>query len=326
MFKKFFIIAIATFTITLGTLYTKKYALSPASKNDTSTIIFEVKPNQSFKSITKTLEKQNIIKSSLALRIISKIRKTDKLIRVGEYKLSPSFKPNKILDILTQGKPVEHKITITEGSNLADIKNILVRAGFKDNEIDELFANPKIFGVNKNSLEGYIFPDTYHFNKGMTAKEIIKMMVNEWNEKWKLANKSPSKPVGLTTHEIITLASIIEKESGRLAEHRIISSVFHNRLKIGMKLQSDPTVIYGIKNFNGNITKKDLKTHTPYNTYTIKGLPPGPICSPGESAIKAALNPKETKFLYFVSDGKGAHRFSKSYAQHVKYVKEYLKG
>ncbi|NJL58931.1 MAG: endolytic transglycosylase MltG [Desulfobacteraceae bacterium] len=167
------------------------------------------------------------------------------------------------------------------------------------------------------------FADTYYFPKGVNAQMILSAMVNRSLMVFRSEWKQRAKDMNLSVHQVLTLASVIEKETGLASERPIISSVFHNRLKIGMRLDSDPTVIYGIENFNGNITRKNLETPTPYNTYKIYGLPPGPIASPGASAIEAALYPSDTDFLYFVAKGDGSHQFSKSLEEHRQAVKKY---
>jgi UPF0755 protein len=183
----------------------------------------------------------------------------------------------------------------------------------------------KELGIAGTSLEGYLFPDTYQFPRNTSAKKIVVAMNDQLQKRWLPEWDDRLKQLSMTKHQALTLASIIEKESGGVAEQPVISSVFHNRLKKGMKLQADPTVIYGIPNFNGNITKEDLQTPTPYNTYVITGLPPGPIANPGVSAIKAALYPVTTNYLYFVANGQGGHIFSETLDDHNELVNAYQK-
>ena len=159
----------------------------------------------------------------------------------------------------------------------------------------------------------------------MSAAKIISMMTEKFNRVYAADKKKRAAELGLTTSELITLASIIEKETGVAKEMPLISAVFHNRLKRGIPLQSDPTTIYGIKDFNGNITKRDLRTKTPYNTYTFKGLPPGPIANPGKKAIEAALNPADVSYLYFVSRNDGTHHFSRNLKEHNRAVNKFQK-
>ena len=178
--------------------------------------------------------------------------------------------------------------------------------------------------IPSDSLEGYLFPETYHFSKQTSEHKIIHTMVDAFKKR--VINQELLDRVqrsGLSLHEIITLASLIEKETGLNEERKHISSVFHNRLRKNMRLQTDPTVIYAINEFNGNIRKKDLNINSPYNTYRYKGLPPGPIASPGLKSITAALNPIKTNHLYFVSRKDGSHHFSSSLEEHNHAVRRY---
>ena len=180
------------------------------------------------------------------------------------------------------------------------------------------------FDIPTDSLEGYLFPETYYLSKLTPEKKIVEKMVNTFKEKVLKSQILKSiKESSLSLHEIITLASLIEKETGLDSERKMISSVFYNRLKKNMRLQTDPTVIYAIEKFDGNIRKRDLKIDSPYNTYRYKGLPPGPISSPGLKSIEAAISPIKSNHLYFVSRQDGSHHFSSNLAEHNQAVKKY---
>jgi UPF0755 protein len=213
---------------------------------------------------------------------------------------------------------------------IREISVVLEEAGIaKAQELQALAYDQYVTneeGITASSLEGYLFPETYNFRRNTPARKIISVMREEFKKRWQPEWDERARSLNLSPHEIVTLASIIEKESGNFDEQPIISSVFHNRLKKGMRLQADPTVIYGIKNFNGNLTKLDLITETPYNTYTIDGLPPGPIANPGSAAIKAALYPADTQFYYFVGNRAGRHIFSQDLEQHNQAVNRYQRG
>ena len=219
-------------------------------------------------------------------------------------------------------------LTVPEGFTLQQIIARTVEKGFGQKErLLELAYDVDFIHslqINTDSLEGYLFPETYLFAPGIDEKTLLKMMVTQLKNNLDLELRKTAKKQGMDLQQWVTLASIIEKETGDVAEMPLISSVFHNRLKRNIPLQTDPTVIYGIKNFDGNITRKHLRTPTPYNTYIIRGLPPGPIASPGLAALKAAVNPAQTKYLYFVATGNGGHRFSKTLKEHNAAVKEYL--
>ncbi len=296
------------------------YALEPRDPLATQSVVFDAETTKTVLGIAQNLEQQGLVRSSFAFRAIARLQKKDVLIKAGEYSLSASMTPQEILDKMVRGDMIQYRATIKEGMTIREISKALEEAGIVESRlISEAAFNPDVAreeGISGPSLEGYLFPETYNFRRNTPARKILAVMHEEFKKRWQPEWTQRSEILGMTTHQIVTLASIIEKESGNFEEQPIIASVFHNRLKKGMRLQADPTVIYGIKDFNGNITKLDLVTETPYNTYTIDGLPPGPISNPGTSAIKAALYPADTRFLYFVGNGAGRHIFSENLDQH----------
>lgn len=304
--------------------------LSPADRNSKNLESFEVADNQNLTEIATNLHEKGFIKSVNTIKIIAKFRGIDKKINAGEYELSKSMSPPDILTKLASGKTIQRKVTIPEGTSVYQMGKILEDANIiKKSEFDAAMRDPRLLvkaGIVGETFEGYLFPDTYLFSKPITPEKVIWAMLLEGEDRWKPEYTDKGDEFNMSRYDILTLASIIEKESGNSQENGRISSVFHNRIKEKMKLQSDPTVIYGIKNFNGNLTKIDLETPTPYNTYIINGLPPGPICNPGESAIKAALYPDTTTYLYFVGDGTGKHVFSTTLAEHNKWVNIFQRG
>ncbi len=179
------------------------------------------------------------------------------------------------------------------------------------------------FGIEGESLEGYLFPDTYQFAKRTPPHEIVRRMVTQFQTVYDESFRKRAAQLGMTLREVVTLASIIEKETGNASERGLISAVFHNRLKKKMRLQSDPTVIFALTDFNGNLTKKDLSAPSPYNTYRFIGLPPGPIANPGKESLYAALYPANVDYLYFVSKNDGTHFFSKNLREHNGAVNKY---
>ena len=174
-------------------------------------------------------------------------------------------------------------------------------------------------------MEGYLYPETYYFSKGEGERKIIQTMISTFNQFYTLDMEEKARVLSMTRREIVTLASIIEKETSVGNERPLISAVFHNRLKRRIRLQSDPTVIYGLPDFDGNLTRKDLRVHSPYNTYWVKGLPPGPIANPGNESLIAVLNPAPVDYLYFVSKNNGTHYFSKTLSEHNGAVQRYQK-
>jgi len=314
---------LAIILIIAGSLFFK--ASRPMSEN-TQTQIFEVKSGMTLKQVSQELFHQNLIRSANAFQTIAFIQDKEKLIKVGEYYISPSMLPNEILQRITSGKTVLHSVTIPEGYRITEIADLLEGRDLVDKNIFLQQAKnvDLLEGIATGSLEGYLFPDTYHFGKRTTEIKIINKMVETFKERaLKQDFLKRAEDLGFSFHEIITLASLIEKETGKDSERKQISSVFHNRLKKNMLLQTDPTVIYAIDVFDGNIRKRDLKIDSPYNTYLYKGLPPGPIANPGLKSITAALYPANTSNLYFVSKQDGSHKFSATLNEHNLAVQKY---
>ncbi len=302
------------------------YAAQP-SGSDISEKAFTVLPGQHFKMIASQLEVAGIIRDSLRFKLFARFKGYDKRIKAGEYRLSTALSPKQVLEIMVSGKVALYRITIPEGYNLVQIAGIVSKMGlaeapaFIQSAMDPAIVTA--LGVEAGSLEGYLFPDTYHFPKGLPLDEILGTMVNRFRDVFSTEWQERARKLNMSVHQIVTLASIIEKETGAAFERPLIASVFHNRLAKGMRLSSDPTVIYGIKDFDGNLTKKHLATTTSYNTYLNKGLPPGPIASPGVASLEAALYPAETDYLYFVSKKDGTHQFSTSLTEHNRAVRKY---
>ena len=302
------------------------YAGKPASTEPVKQVII-VKPGQKFKSLSQILYKKGVINHPAKFRLFSRIKGYDKNIKAGEYVLSSTMTPKIILEIFVIGKVRLHRLTIPEGYNLRQVAQVVSRAGFGTQaDFFKAATNADLVhskGIDAQTFEGYLFPDTYYFTKDATPEKIISSMVKRFWSVFKPEWKNRAKTLGFTIHQVVTLASIIEKETGAAVERPIISSVFHNRLKRRIRLESDPTVIYGIKDFNGNITRRDLAENTPYNTYRIKGLPPGPIANAGIKAIEAVLYPADTRFLYFVSKKDNTHQFSTNLKDHNRAVQKY---
>ena len=303
-----------------------QYAKKPADTSSVKKMVI-IPPGQGLNATIEQLWKKGIINNRLKFKLFARLKGYDKSIQSGEYLLSPSMPPAIILEFLINGKVNLHKITVVEGYNLNQIADIVAKAGFASRTDFYTAATDTSFvlekGIDAKTFEGYLFPETYYFPKVITPEKMISTMVDRFRlvftDKW----KRRAKDLGLSIHQIVTLASIIEKETGAPFERPIISSVFHNRLKKGMRLEADPTVIYGLKNFNGNLTRKHLTTWSPYNTYKIKGLPVGPIACPGAEAIEAALYPADTHFIFFVSKRDTTHQFSTNLKDHNKAINKY---
>ena len=303
-----------------------RYANTPVSRLDRQ-VVFAVSPGEPFDSLISRLTDDGLVNAPYKFKIWARLKGIDKKLKAGEYHLSASMTPNEILGVLVEGKAYLHHLTIPEGFNLKQIAAEVAAQGLGDSQTFlDLVMDPKTaskYEIKAQTLEGYLFPDTYLFPKGVSAATIIDMMVQRFNEQFSPQWHARARELHMSVHEIVTLASIIEKETGDPAERPLISSVFHNRLRKKMRLESDPTVIYGIKDFDGNIKRSHLNTRTPYNTYIIRGLPPGPIASPGRAAIKAALYPADTSFLFFVSKKDKTHHFSTNIREHNRAVRKY---
>ncbi|MGH7931473.1 MAG: endolytic transglycosylase MltG [Candidatus Binatia bacterium] len=286
-----------------------------------------VEQGDSLAAVVRKLRAQKLISNERLFLLWARLRRVETKIHLGLYRFEAPVPAREILERLTTGKGMFYKVTIPEGLTVKEIAALLAKMQIADGEkfltvasAPELLAT---LGAPKEGIEGYLFPSTYYFMPSTPEKNIILAMAEQFRKtSWPVLERSKGAQE-LTPHQLITLASIIEKETGIEAERPLISAVFHNRLKLGMPLQSDPTVIYGLKDFQGNLTRKHLQDPNPYNTYRIPGLPPGPICNPGLSSIKAALEPADVPYLYFVSKNDGSHQFSANLEAHNHAVKTF---
>jgi len=283
---------------------------------------FTVLKGSNLKAIANNLKKKRMIPSVLIFKVHAYLTNNQNKIKTGPYLLKKGASPDDVLKLLVSGKTKLIKITIPEGKNLYEIADILevkkIVNAKKFIEEAKQIKSLDIYSHPIPNIEGHLFPDTYYLAEAMPEKQVINLLVNEYKKRIKGLNWNNSK---LNPYEILILASIVEKETGLAQERKRIAGVFTNRLEKRMRIQSDPTTIYGIfENFDGNLRRKDLRTPTPYNTYTLKRLPIGPISNPGLAAIQAVLQPEEHSFLFFVSKNDGSHTFSKTYTEHKKKV------
>ena len=312
-----------------GTLYGYNY-INTAPGHLSKDVIIKIKSGSSFYAAANSLREKGAIDSVRLFRIYAWVDGFQSKIKAGEYLIRPAMTTKEIATRVVKGDVIRHKLTIPEGYNLYQIAALLDERDIADKKefIKRAFDRQlmSLMAVDGVSFEGYLYPETYFFTKGMKVDEIISRMRTGSRDKFTGKMKERSREIGLTPHQVIILASIIEKETGNPDERPVISAVFHNRLKKKMRLQTDPTVIYGmIETYDGNIRKKDLLKKTPYNTYRIKGLPLGPIANPGIDSIMAALYPADAAYIYFVSMNNGSHVFSKTLKEHNKAVWKYQK-
>jgi UPF0755 protein len=303
------------------------YANSPIDVHQPQ--IIKIEKGVSFYHIANNLQNEHLIGKLKYFIYLAKLLKADTRIQSGTYLLSPGMSPHYILNQLIAGNVELTRVVFPEGYTIKMIAETLEKSEIISKVDFMAYAsNPSIvrsLGIDADSLEGYLFPDTYYFAKHSSAERIIKTMLKQFWHVFDASLRKRAEEIGFSIHETVTFASIVEKETGQADERPIIASVFHNRLKRNMRLESDPTVIYGVPNFDGNLTRKHLKLTTPYNTYRIKGLPCGPIANPGKNAIRATLYPESTNYLYFVSKQDGTHHFSTNLKAHNRAVNTYQK-
>ncbi len=286
---------------------------------------FSISPNENFSSINGRLKQGNIISSARLFHRYSQFKGVLNKYKTGHYIIKHNSNLLDVYRILIIEKNQATLFTIPEGKNMFEIGKMLEASSITSYDDFIQSARDKKFlqdlGINADTVEGYLYPESYDFAPHQPAKSIIKLMVKQFNKKTALINFSSTT---LSPGQVLILASMVEKETGDKKERPLIAGVFLNRLKLKMRLQSDPTTIYGIfEHYNGNITRKDLTTPSDYNTYTIPALPIGPICNPGVESIKAVLYPANHKFLYFVSQNDGTHIFSENYEKHLAAVKKW---
>lgn len=332
MLKKFIIFVVFMFAagaVAAGFFvrHMADYATTPVAEEAGRSVEITVEQGQSFRSVADRLLEEELIEHPLKFRILGAYQKATTKIKAGEYRISGTMTPKQILGQLSEGRVVLHPLTVAEGLNIYQVAENAERADLcTAQEFTDAATDPDLaesLDIAAENVEGYLFPETYFFARPVTAEGMIRAMVGRFrsvfSEKW----EKRAEKLGFSVHEIVTLASIIEKETAVEGERKIVSSVFHNRLEKGMRLETDPTVIYGIKDFDGNLTRKDLREPTPYNTYTNFGLPPGPIANPGEASIEAALYPADTDFIFFVAKPDKTHHFSTNLKEHNRAVRKY---
>lgn len=329
------VIIVALLLVSAGFSFLAIRFLSSSPNVSDEQTVFEVRPGESFKTIARHLEEQGLVVSAWKLELYARLTRASSKIRIGEYALRKNFRPREIIGVLSLGKSIEYSITIPEGENRFEIAEILGRTKLinKDEFLrltsDETFIE-SVLGAPADSLEGYLFPETYYVTKYTGAKGFIHMLVDRFKSSYARVRNSPGWSRGeLTDKQILIMASIIEKETMAPEERAVIASVFYNRLRIKMPLQTDPTIIYGKYldqgTWDGRLPREDLRRPHPYNSYLNQGLPPGPIGNPGIEALRAAGAPAKTDYLFFMSLNNGTHTFSREYSQHSKAVENYWK-
>jgi len=325
--RKDIIIVSTFFAFVLGLLLFTFY--SPNYYEENETIIIDIPKGASLTQIIDSLYLRKVIPNKTNMKIAAFVYGADRKIKAGRYFIPNGLNYLRLIELLTNGSPLEQvSVTIPEGIWQPELSKLLnENLGIDSTKIMELSKSKSFINslnLDVNNLEGYLLPDTYYFYPNATAEDILRKLKNEMDKIFDRKVENRILELKMTRHQILTLASIIEAESNLFSEYKTISGVYHNRLRLGMALQADPTVQYLIRNRKSKkVYLKDLEIESKFNTYKYVGLPPGPINNPGKDAIYAALYPEKNDFIYFVADGTGGHRYSKSYNEHSENVLRY---
>lgn len=299
----------------------------PAPSTNEATRAVVIRPQTGAFDIARTLKEARVIRSRSAFLAVAVARGTQRRLLAGEYEFAPGLNLLEVVRRLEQGKGLVHPVTIPEGFAARQIAELLQENGLVDQDrFMALVQDRRLlaqYSVDGESFEGYLFPDTYRLVKGLHEEAIIGRMVQRFTEVFGPAERARATELKMSVTEVVTIASLIEREAKVEEERPLISAVFHNRLRLGIPLQSDPTVLYSLSRVSGKLTKANLQVPSPYNTYLHRGLPPGPIASPGRASVMAALYPASSRYLYFVSKNDGTHAFSNTLREHDAMVRRY---
>jgi UPF0755 protein len=288
-----------------------------------------IRPGMSAAATARLLLNEGVVSDANRFYLLCLLRKADQKLKAGEYAFLPLSTPQRILDQIVSGKSIIQRVTFPEGCRAYEVAKILSEKGLgSEKEIVRLILDRdfiKSNGLNVSSLEGYLFPETYFFQRTQSEAAMLRMMVRQFWRHLPEGWEQRAGKLGLGLHEIVIMASMVEKEAVMDFERPIIAGVFYNRLRENMPLQSDPTTVYDLGDFSGPITWSHLRRQSPYNTYQNRGLPVGPICNPGAKSINAVLEPERVSYRYFVSNLDGSHHFSETLAEHNEAVARYHK-
>jgi UPF0755 protein len=290
-------------------------------------VIFVVERGDPLARVARRLEREGLVRNARAVEWVARLRGLAPKMQAGEYRVSAALPPLELLERIAAGRVATYEVVLPEGLTAVEIGERLAEAQLVDaSEFLAAVRDASLaaeLGIPAEGLEGYLFPETYRLPRGLSGREVARVMVEQFHRAWRQID-AEARRLGLDKHEAVILASIVEKETGAAQERPLIASVFANRLERGMRLESDPTTIYGIPDFDGNLRRRDLENaDNPYNTYQHAGLPPGPIANPGLQALRAVAYPAESDYLFFVSRNDGTHVFSATYREHVNAVNRY---
>jgi UPF0755 protein len=326
--RKEAVLLLVLVTVLIGIIFSR-YATSPIDSLIGTTLV-DIPKGAGFLRITQILDDAGLVKNRPFFWVLSMIKQATRQIKAGEYEFNGTLSPLEILNKLVRGEIKSYTIMLPEDITITEVARRLVQDKLINEKEFIALSTEKEFlaslGIEADSLEGYLFPETYQFDRSMTTREVIRIMVRQFWREITPEMRNRAEEIGLTFNQWLTLASIIGKESGNKQEKPLISAVFHNRLKRGMKLQSDPTAVYHLEQAGTPVKvvlRSHLKEDSAYNTYLINGLPPGPIANPGIDSLRAALYPAKVNYLYFVSKYDGSHHFSASLDAHNQAVSTY---
>ena len=313
----------------LGAVAAGWAALHRSGPPVTQPIVLTVDEGKRFAQIADELHDRGVLRYPTLLTLWARLTGADRHVRWGEFLVTTPLSPLDLLTRLTSRPDPLHRVTIPEGLTVHDVVATLAAAGFGAEEsFSCVLDDPEFLAAEDlppDGPEGYLFPDTYDLPWATPPDRILRKMIHRFHEVFTPDLAARAAALGLTTQQAVTLASLIEEEAAHADERRLVAAVFVNRLKRGMPLQSDPTVLYGRTDGDRTLTHADVHRPTPYNTYTIAGLPPTPIANPGRAALEAAVDPAPVDYLYFVARGDGSHQFSSTLAEHNAAVARYLR-
>ncbi|GIW40706.1 MAG: aminodeoxychorismate lyase [Candidatus Binatia bacterium] len=314
--------------VVASTAFVLRGALSAPVRLPTEGVVLRIPQGAATREVARRLVAAGIVRSEWAFRGLARWNGSDRRLRPGSYRFFGLVRPSDVLAALTAEEKAPLR-TFPEGLRASEIFALLSRMGFGSVDSFESVARSpawlRAMELPWTGVEGYLFPDTYAFPETAEQTEILSRMIDRFRERFAVL-EAPRRRLGLTVHETVTLASLIEKEARIDSERPLISAVFHNRLRLGMPLQSDPTAVYERAAFSGPIRPEDLSFESPYNTYLRPGLPPGPICNPGFTSLEAAVHPASVDYLYFVARNDGSHEFSATLAEHNRAVRRRTAG
>lgn len=332
--KKIVVFLIAILVLIIVTTFVVIQQMGPYNKNNKEDIVIDIPTGSTLSQVTNILKENNLIKNKTLFKLYVRVSNNSSKLKSGKYLFNQTYSNKEIIKDLSKGKVYNDgiKITVPEGSTSFEIMDILAKNKLGEKNVyEELINNPKEFkekfkfldDEKIKSLEGFLYPSTYYFNEKQSEKEVLEHMLETFDSKYTDKLQKRQNELNKSLYEVINLSSIVEKEAVLDEDRPIIASVFYNRIKINMPLQSDATIQYIFKERKKSITYNDLKIDSPYNTYKVEGLPPTPIANPGIKSIEAVLYPANTEYLYFVATIEGGNTYSKTYEEHVKNVEEY---